>query len=553
MVEKQTTTKGFTILSIAGIVNKFLAVIYVPILTLLIDDYGNGIYNAGYMIYTLVFVITNTGIPVAISKLVSEQIALGRYGDTRRTLKISLAILMILGLFTSILMAVFARPFSVAIGWPEAYLTILALSPTMFFAAVSCAFRGYFQGRSNMVPTAVSQIIEQFINSSLTIIFAWLLLRYGYHYAVIHGNMDAHQIKLIAIEFAAAGGTVGTSVGALGSVTYLLIVYLKGRKSNTHEEESLTKDIIFEPTGEIVNRIVRYSLPITIGVFAVYAANLIDMRFTKSRLITAGFSSYDASSLYGILTTQFQKIMNIPLVISTAMAATIIPSVSAASVIKDTGLLSRKINESLRAIFLITVPAALGLAVLAKPVITILFPANVHGWGLLEIGSTVVVLMSLVQVQGAILQGIGKTHLPTIHMVIALILKVIINYNLIAIRSININGAVIGSLACYGLAAVLNHFSIKKYTGVPVNYKSIFLRPLSVSLTMGFLVLLSYRGLQLLLSGNIASAYWLNLIAASVSMLLGGLVYFLGMIRIKGITAEDLKRLPIKLPGCLIK
>jgi stage V sporulation protein B len=217
------------------------------------------------------------------------------------------------------------------------------------------------------------------------------------------------------------------------------------------------------------------------------------------------------------------------------------------------GLLSRKINESLRAIFMITIPAAIGIAVLAKPVITILFPHNVHGWGLLEIGSTVVVMMSLVQVQGAILQGVGKTHLPTINMVIALIVKVIINYNLIAIKSINIYGAVIGSMICYLLAALLNYFSIKKYVKVPVHYKSIFFRPLSVSLVMGVLVLLSYHGLQLLLSGSIASAYGLNLISTTISILLGGLIYFFGMIKIKGITGEDLKRLPVKIPGTLIK
>lgn len=552
MVQKQTSTKGFTILSIAGIINKFLAVIYVPILTLLIDDYGNGIYNAGYMIYTLVFVITNTGIPVAISKLVSEQVALGSYQATRRTLKISLVILALLGFFTSSFMAIFAGPLSRAIGWPEAYLTILALSPTMFFAAVSCAFRGYFQGRSNMMPTAVSQVIEQFINSSLTIIFAWLMLRYGYHYAAVHGISDAHQVKLIAIEFAAAGGTVGTSVGAIGSVAYLAIVYLKSRKSIIDEVDLQTEKFHVESKRVIARRILRYSLPITLGVFAVYAANLIDKKYTKSRLMTAGFSAYEASSLYGILTTQFQKIMNIPLVISTAMAATIIPSVSAASAIKDMGLLSRKINESLRAIFLLTIPAAIGLAVLAKPVITILFPANVHGWVLLEIGSTVVVLMSLVQVQGAILQGIGKTHLPTIHMVVALIFKVIINYNLIAIKSINVNGAVIGSMVCYALAAILNHLSIKKHAGVEVYFKSIFFRPLSISLVMGVLVLFCYKGSEMLFSGIIASAYWLNLISVSLSIVLGGIIYLFGMIKIKGITAEDLKRLPVKIPQRLI-
>jgi stage V sporulation protein B len=231
MVEKQSTAKGFTILGAAGIINKVLAVLYVPILTLLIGDTGNGIYNAGYNIYLLVFVITNMGIPVAISKLVSEQVALGNYEDSHRTLKISAFMMVIIGLVMTVLTAVFADWLSHQVGRPEAYLTILALSPTMFFTAVSSTFRGYFQGRSNMTPTGMSQVIEQLINSVFTILFAWMMLQYGLHYAASHGIVDGEMVQLTSLKFAAAGATVGTSVGALGSALYLVIVYLRNKRS----------------------------------------------------------------------------------------------------------------------------------------------------------------------------------------------------------------------------------------------------------------------------------------------------------------------------------
>jgi len=231
MVEKQSISKGYTVLSLAGIINKVLAVLYVPFLTIFLGNDGNGIYNAGYTIYILVFVITNAGIPVAISKLVSEQIASSDYRLSYRTLKISGALLISMGLFSSIIMAVFAKPFANMIHMSGAYLTILALSPTMLFTTISCTFRGYFQGRSNMIPTSISQIIEQFVNSVLTVVFAWIMLYYGRNYAIAHGIKKAEDIRLIAIEFAAAGGTVGTSVGALVSATYLFRTYLKNKVS----------------------------------------------------------------------------------------------------------------------------------------------------------------------------------------------------------------------------------------------------------------------------------------------------------------------------------
>lgn len=544
MVEKkQTTAKGFAILGAAGIINKVLAVLYVPILTLLIGDVGNGIYNAGYMMYLLVFVITNTGIPIAISKIVSEQIALENFEDSHRTLKISGIMLITLGLITSVLTAVFATPLSNAVGWPEARLTILALSPTMFFTAVSCTFRGYFQGRSNMLPTGISQIIEQFLNTILTVIFAWVMLRYGIQYAAAHPGVDQ---RLVPLEFASAGGTIGTSVGAMGSAIYLIIVYLKSRKFILNEiTESINLDQIHKTSVEIAKKILKYAVPITLGSTAVYIANLIDLKYTKSRLITAGFSIYDANSLYGILTTQYQKILNIPLSIAAALAAAIIPTISAAAAMNDVKLLGSRINKSLKAILTITIPAALGLAVLSEPIIRLLFPKNAHGWDLMIIGSWILVLISVVQIQTAILQGIGKTHLPTIHMFTGLIIKIIINYSLISIRSINIKGAIIGSAACYSFACLLNYLSIKKYTKTTIVLKDTLLKPLAASLIMGLGAFAFYQIVIFGMKNSLHSAYLLNLVAACTAIAFGGAIYFVGMIMVRGITAEDIKRLPL--------
>ncbi|HEX3029102.1 MAG TPA: polysaccharide biosynthesis protein [Clostridia bacterium] len=545
MVEKQSISKGFTALSIAGIINKVLAVLYVPFLTIFLGDMGNGIYNAGYTIYILVFVITNAGIPVAISKLVSEQQAVSDYRLSYRTLKISGTLLISMGLFSSIIMAVFAKQLAVAIKYPEAYLTILALSPTLLFTTISCTFRGYFQGRSNMMPTGVSQIIEQAVNSVLTVVFAWVMLGYGRNYAISHGIHDPVQINLRAIEFAAAGGTVGTSVGAMFSAFYLVRTYYKYKAGILNEMKSQAFKGMKHSSGMILKKIFKYAVPITLGAVAIYAANIIDLRFVKDRLVHSGFSIPDANAMYGIFSTQYLKVIFIPVTLSTALATTIIPAISSIAARKDREQLGKTINKCMQTILMLSIPSAVGITVLAEPIVHILFPTSPHGADLLVMGSWILVLISVVSIQTAILQGIGKTYVPTVHLVVGFILKIILNYNLISIKAINIKGALIGSAVCYSFACYTNYRSIKKYTGVRIKYKKVFNRPLSVSIIMGMVIYPLYKLLDIIAKLAIRSMFIRSALCGSAAIASGCLVYFSVMVVAGGITGEDIKRFPM--------
>ncbi|NLV36081.1 MAG: polysaccharide biosynthesis protein [Clostridiaceae bacterium] len=544
-MKHQSETKGFTILSIASVINKLLGLLYVPFLTLILGNVGNGIYDAGYKIYQLVFMITNAGIPVAISKLISEQAAVSRYDLSHKTLKVSGGLLAAIGALLSIIIAVFARQFSVMIGFPESYMTILALSPTLLFTSISCAFRGYFQGRSNMVPTSISQVIEQGVNTVFTVLFAWIMYRYGTNYAVSHGITGEAEIRLEAVKFAAAGGTVGTSLGALTSALYLCRVYIKNKAEIVAEViESSRSGQFIDSTKMILKKIFRYAVPITLGAVAIYTASLIDLRFTKSQLIAGGFSEIDATGLYGILSTQYLKVLFIPITFATALATTILPSVSAASARNDGGLLHKRIYKSIKLILMIAVPSAVGLTVLAKPIIYSIFPQSPDGWDLLMVGSWTLILISLVSIQTAILQGMGKTYVPTIHMAIGLVLKVFVNYNLIVIPSVNIKGAIAGSAVCYGFAAFMNYRSIKKLTGVRLSVKRLFNRPLTVSVVMGVLVFLIYHGLTLMTDWLIKSPFLQNIICTAISIGAGALIYYLLMIVARGITEDEIRSFP---------
>ncbi len=545
-LDSQSSTKGFTILSAASIINKLLGVLYVPILTLILGNLGNAFYNAGYTIYQLVFMVTNAGIPVAISKLISEQMASERHDAAYRTLKISSVLLISIGTVTSILTAVFARQLSALVGWPESFLTILALSPTMLFTAISCTFRGYFQGRSNMVPTSISQIIEQAVNTTLTIAFAWFMYRYGKNAALAQGITDESAINVEAVKYAAAGGTVGTSLGALASALYLCRTYFKNKAAILIElAQSVKGDRIKYTTKNIVKKIFQYSIPITLGSVAIYTANLIDLSFTKTRLIASGFSINEASELYGIFSTQYLKVLFIPVTIATALATTILPSISAAAARNDKIQLRRRITKSIKTILMISIPGAVGMAVMAKPIVNILFPTAPDGWDLLMMGSWTLVLISVVSIQTAILQGLGKTYIPTVHLVIGLALKLFTNYNLISIKQVNIKGALIGSAVCYIFACIMNYRSIKKYAGIKLNMKQLFNRPLSVSIIMGLVVMLVYNGLELIFEVIVKSVFFRSIICGGISICIGAFVYYLLMIVAKGINADDIRGLPM--------
>lgn len=545
-MEKQSSAKGFTVLSAASIINKLLGVLYFPVVALILGMYGTSIYYAGYTIYQLVFVITNSGIPIAISKLISEQTAALRYDVSYRTFKIAGALLALIGTLTSILTAVFANDLSTLVGWPQSYLTILALSPTMLFTAVSCIFRGYFQGRSNMVPTSISQIIEQAVNSALTILFAWILFQYGQKYAVLHNITDETAIIRESARFAAAGATIGTSLGALASAIYLFFCFLKKKNDILSELPlSVSNGRADYPAKLILKKILQYAIPITLGSVAIYTTQLIDLSFTKSRLIAGGFSEAQAMDMYGVLSAQYLKVLFIPVAFATALGTTIIPSISAAAAVNDRKQLGRRISKSIRIILAIAVPAAAGMTALAKPIINILYPMEPVGWDLLAIGSWILILISLVSIQTSILQGIGKTYVPTIHMVIGLVLKLIVNYSLISVPSINIKGAIIGNAVCYVFAAVMNYRAIKKLTRVRLNVRKLFNRPLSISVIMGFLVFLVYYGFIFMTEWFIKSVFLQNLISGCISIAAGGLVFYLLMIATGGITAEEIRSFPM--------
>ncbi|WP_027623236.1 putative polysaccharide biosynthesis protein [Clostridium lundense] len=521
-MKDQSTTKGFAVLSAAGMIVKVLSLLYIPFLKSIITDEGYGVYGAAYSVYVFIYVITNSGIPVAISKLISELTAVKNYKDAVKSFKISRFILLLIGSSMTILMIISARFLSQSVHYDKAYLSILALSPAILFTSIASAYRGYFQGWGNMVPTAVSQVMEQIINTIFTLIFAALLMKYG-------------------IEAGCAGGTIGTSLGAFVSAAYLIMYYERHKKIKVPKGYN-EMEIRRLSTKQILRKVISYGVPITICVGMTYAGNLIDVGNTKARLIAGGIPDEYASTLFGYL-VKYQQLLNVPIAIVTSLAVAILPSISSAAALKDKGQVRDKIKYAFRLCFLIAIPSAFGLAVLSEPIFSMLKFGE--GSFLMKYGSIVLVLMSIMQIQTTILQSIGKLYTATIYSVIGIACKLLANYFLISIPEINILGAVYGSIIGYTIPIILNSRMLKKSLSIKFKMLSHGLKPALSAVVMSIVVYVTYTSINLLYN-FVGMAYLINALATVISIVLGIYAYLFCLILTGGVTMADFRYFPSK-------
>lgn len=431
---------------------------------------------------------------------------------------------MIFGFFMSILMFFLARPFASFIHIDKASLAIMVLSPTVFFTAIESVYRGYFQGRGNMKPTGISQVLEQIINTIFSLLFAALWIKYG-------------------IEAACAGSTLGTTLGAIVSASYLIWFYERNKDNRpSYKEDGIVA--VRLTNNQLIKRLLYFGLPITLCWGLQSAGNMVDASNTLARLAKAGLPSIQATIQYGNL-GKFQTLINVPIAIISALCATILPFISAAAR-KNKSSFKHGIDFALKTCYLIAVPSAVGLAVLSKPIFVIFGKQFVGGAPLMEIGSIILIMMAVAQIQMTILQGIGKIYQATTYLFLGLIVKIAANYFLIAIPAINIKGAIIGTVLGYLLPLLLNKRLIIKSMKIRFSIIGPFLKPLMASIIMGLWEYFIYNILYLILS-FVGKGYIINLISVLISIFSALFIYLYMLAINKGITKSDMASLPNKL------
>lgn len=512
--------KGAAVLTIAGLIVKILGALYRIPLSNIIKPEGMGYYQTAYPIYNLLLTLSTAGFPVAIAKLVSERNAIGDYKNAHKVFKVSLLGLSIGGFLSAVVLALAAAPIVESVGNSNAYYALIALVPALMFVPIMAAFRGYFQGNKNMVPTGLSQITEQLFRVIIGLALTVYLLQYG-------------------IPIAAGGASFGASAGGfVGALTMVLIYWRKRNQINTRLKETTVHNEY--TVKNIVKDLVFIAIPITIGAAIAPIMDTIDASLVLVRLQDIGYTEAHANELYGQLKGMAQTLINLPQLFSIAISMSMVPSISDAYARRDKREVKDLISSGVRLTLLIGFPCALGLFVLSTPIIDLLYFNNtaetiISTGEILAYLSFGVVFLMLVQTLTAILQGLGKAHIPVRNLAIGAAVKIFLTYTLTGIPSINVKGAAISTVTTYAIAAILDFISVLKVTKLKVDYRYVIFKPLISSVGMAIITRLGY----LIFEGFIGSK-----LATLAAIFIGVISYVVLLLVTRTLTEDDFKLVP---------
>lgn len=534
--------KGALIIAIANILVKLIGAVFkIPLDRAILQTDGMALYNTSYTIYNLLFVISTAGLPTAISKLVAEADSRGDFAASEKILRVSFVLLICLGGAGMLILLFGARFFSSLVGYPDAYLTMAAMSPSLLFVGCMSAFRGYFQGKQNMLPTAVSEVIEAISKLFVGLSIAYVLLPKG---------------KM----FASAGAIFGVTVGSILGTVFLFVCYLKKRELR-HCEGSKPS------TRSVLKSIVKTAIPITLGVSVFTLTSFIDTATVTNQLkgyinesqvaeqsilsnldakrgeqflsISQELSDDEkvteqkAAFVYGYLVRAI-TLFNMPAVVIAAIGTSVVPAIAAANAEKDKEKSKKYTCSALTIATVLALPCALGMSVLAKPILALIY--NDSGFSvLLNIMGIAVVFLTLVQIANALLQAWGKVWIPVINMLIGGAVKIIVNLVLVGKPEVNITGAPIGTLLCYMTVVILDVIFIIKYSKIKPSFLNMLIKPVMCTAFMGIFTYASYKAL-VMHTGDV--------IALIGSIAVSCIVYFAAIIFTRTLKKDDIVLLP---------
>jgi len=513
MENRQNFLKGAMVLSIAGAISKVLGAIYRIPLARLIGDEGMGIYQMAYPIYTTILALATAGVPVAISVLVSRKETEGFTGDSQKIFRVSLLMLFVFGLFLSGMVMLSAGFIAENIlREPRAYYPIMAVAPAIFFAGLMSVFRGYFQGFQFMIPTAVSQVIEQLFRVTAVLILAFMLFPLG-------------------LEYSAAGATFGAVVGGTVGLIVLIIYYLWFKK----RKRAGGKEMIYSGSRSLnLGRdLVKLAVPVSFGAVVLPLVQMLDAVIVPSRLMSIGYSTSQATGLYGQLSGMAAILISLPTIFTISISTSLVPAISEARARSNQILLNNRLNYGFRAGMIISLPCAAGLYVLAFQICDLLYKTPQAGIPLQPLAFSCIVLAAF-QISSAGLQGIGRPEIGMRHLVVTGILKVIFNYSLTSIPALNIEGAAIGTVLAFFVGSMLNIIYLARLTKVTYEIGRL-IKIVLVTVAMGVVVKLGY--------GVIVGANINSHIATALAIMLGVGVYGILLIAVKELDTAMIKRI----------
>lgn len=525
-----------TILAAASIFARIIGMIYRIPLTHILGDEGNAYYGSANSIYSILLMISTFSLPLAVSKLVSEQLHQGQMKNAQKIFHCSMKFAVLCGGVISVLTFLLADVICGTIMRVDhAAYALRVISPAIFIFAIAGVYRGYFQGHETMIPTATSQVIEQIVNAFVSVIAAGILFQYGLSFR----DSDASA----APAWGAAGGTIGTVVSVTVALIFLMIVYRSFQKGF---KKQISKDSTkkLESDQAIYKAILITILPIVFSTLIYNLSPTLDQAIFNGILSGQGYTKEQYNTIYGIYIGKFYVLMNVPLALASCLAPSVVPALTAAMVNGNYKEAKIKVRNTMRYTMIITIPCAVGMAALASPIMQLVFN-DTHKLpaGIMQAGALMIVLFAISTLTTSILQGMGKMNIPLKNSAIALIIHVVVLVLFLKQFRLNIYGVVYANTIFALVICVLNSMALKRYLRYRQELRKTFLIPLISSGFMAIAAYAVYWIFHTLLSYLFIDAAS-NAIAAILGILTGVMVYVFFLIRLRGVKEQEILTLP---------
>ncbi len=517
------------ILAAAGIISRIIGFVYRIPLQNTIGDAGMGYYSAAFQIYSIMLIISSYSLPVAVSKLVAAKAAKGQYRNARRIFHGALYFAILTGGATCAVVLFGADTLAGNImHMPKSAIALRMLAPTLLIVALMGVIRGYFQGLGTMVPTAFSQLLEQIVNAVISVVAGIYLYEYGTKVAALLRD------KNYAYAWGAAGGTLGTGAGALAGLLVLLIMFLV-HKRRMRKKIKRDNAKFVDTYGRVFSLIIATVLPVILSTTIYNVSDTIDQGVFNYVMDVKGFSEIKAE-YWGIYSGKYRVLTNVPIALANAICSSMMPSLAACIENGERRQARHKVAIGIRFVMIISIPCAVALAILGRPLISLMFTGEVDiPAALLRMGSASVVFYSLSTLSNGILQGIDKMKIPVRNAAIALVLHIGILYVTISVFDWKLYGVVISCMAFGLLMCILNWMSIAKHLRYHQELRRTFVVPILSSIVMGAVVWVLYF---------ILSRSSTELVSVVIASVVGTLVYFVVLMLLRGVRESEIRSLP---------
>lgn len=516
------------ILAIASLLVRIIGMVYRIPMSNILGEEGNGIYAVAFEIYDVILIISSYSLPLALSKIISSLQAKKQHRNTGIAFRSALAF----GLFSG---GFFGTLLFAGAGWIERHIypeyggvqiPLHVLAPTIFIVALLGVFRGFFQGKKTMIPTAFSQVVEQIVNAVVSVAASYLFMKWNIN--------SIHQAA-----WGAAGGTLGTCLGAASALLIVLFVYWiyrpvqeklerRDRNSRTYSNWYFFRILIIT------------ILPIVLSQTVYNISGLIDYKIFGAVSGAAGMDDITIKSMVGVYSSKYRVLCSVPIAISTAMASSMIPSAVTAYTERDEEQWCYNVSAGIKINMIIAIPCAVAFLLLGGPIVKMLFASSnyVLGGHMLTAGGAAIVFYALSNITGGALQSIDKMRYPVIHSAISLVIHIAVVVLLLKTTDMGIYALIVGNIIFPIVVFILNYMAIRRFVpGYVQEMTKTFLAPVSASVWMGIVLVLVYRGAGVLISSNT--------VCTLAAIAFGVLSYFVMLLVLKGLTRDEMLNLPM--------